>query len=275
MKNSQGEIQRVLNGSLPKIEFPEQMLQACPFCYTKHPIIVRGFVKNPETQEAKIIEDRGYSFCNCKNIWYTDWDNTDLRVYDNKYREKYNIDQTRVLFDTCCKDHFPIFKAHNKNIKNFLDIGAIHNGILDNAKKEGWDTTGLDINPSTSDGIHKRYIGNVEDSESLSYLENFDIIWASHIFEHLKNPLITLENLFNKLNPSGMLYIAMPDPFFIDWAHPYNWGHWTLREHHIFWDLQSFIEESEKIGFKCVYKNRNLVAHYICTMDFQVIFQKL
>ncbi len=250
------------------------MLQKCPFCKTEHPIIVRGHVKNPETEEPSLVEDRGYSFCNCKNIWYTDWSNIDFRVYDNLYFEKYDIEQTRKMFDYACEVHFPIFKEHNTDIKSFLDIGAIHDGILDNAKLEGWDTYGLDINETIKSNNHKRIFGNIENLEILQKAGKHDVIWMSHVMEHLKTPLKTLENLYDTLNNNGLLYIAMPDPYFINYYSVYEWGHWALREHHILWDLDSFIKEAQKIGFKCVYRNRNLMTAFICVRDFQVILKK-
>jgi hypothetical protein len=66
----------------------------------------------------------------------------------------------------------------------------------------------------------------------------------------------------------------MPDPRFIDWDNVYRWGHWALREHHIIWDMDSFIKEAEKLGFKAVYKNRNDLFEQICTRDYQIILQK-
>lgn len=251
------------------------MLQACPFCGMEHPIIVRGNVKNPETLKDGIVEDKGYSFCNCKNIWYTDWDNMDSRVYDNKYSEKYDISLTRKLFDLACEVHFPIFKEHHANIKKFADIGAIHHGILDNAKKQGWETLAVDINESINHTGHRAIIGNIEDAEVVRAMDHPDVIWMSHVIEHLRRPLDTVQMIHQELNKGGLFYVAMPDPYFIDWANVYQWGHWHLREHHIMWDMDTFIKECEKIGFKCVYRNRNLLTAYICVRDFQLILQKI
>jgi hypothetical protein len=71
-----------------------------------------------------------------------------------------------------------------------------------------------------------------------------------------------------------VLFVAMPDPYFIDFSDPYKWGHWHLKEHHMFWDMDSFCAMMERHGFKTVRKHRNVGYDFICIGDYHLIFQK-
>ena len=41
-------------------------------------------------------------------------------------------------------------------------------------------------------------------------IDKYDIIFGCHVFEHLENPILTLKNINNQLNPNGMLILATP-----------------------------------------------------------------
>ena len=261
------------NYGLDRIEFPDKVLQTCPLCGMRHPILVQGLVESPEDSNKKcIVLDRGYSFCNCNNIFYTDWSNMDSRVYNEAYAQKYNSDGMSKLMYKYVESYYPALQKLNPNIKVFAEIGAINPTLLDAAQELGWETTCIDINPNVKYETHKVVINNVED-DGLD--EQVDVIWASHIFEHFKDPLKVARNLYDSLNEDGILFVAMPDPSFIDWRDPHTWVHWHLREHHILWDMESFIEQMEKIGFTCKVKNRNCGLGFICFGDYHLIFQKV
>lgn len=100
----------------------------------------------------------------------------------------------------------------------------------------------------------------------------WDIIWAYHTIEHEKEPLKVLRSYYDMLNPGGNVFIAMPDPFFINFDNLYAWEHWLLREHHIMWDMDSFCEEAKKIGYAVTYKTRNTIVN-VCK-DMHIILTK-
>lgn len=261
------------NHGISKIEFPEKVLQDCPYCGMKHPVLVQGLVSHPEDGNVRnIVLDRGYSFCNCMNIFYTDWSNMDQRVYDESYEAKYNTDLMDKLMYKYVEAYYAPIKTINPSIKTFAEIGAINPVLLDAAKKENWRTICLDINPNIKYEDHEVKICDMEKG---SLDEQVDVIWASHIFEHFKDPLEVASNLYKSLNDNGILFVAMPDPSFIDWRDPHTWVHWHLREHHILWDMESFIEQLEKIGFTCKVANRNDGLGFICFGDYHLIFQKV
>ena len=106
-------------------------------------------------------------------------------------------------------------------------------------------------------------------------LDGIDCIWMSHVIEHLRLPITAIKNIRNCLNDDGLVFISMPDPFFIDWNDPKKWGHWALREHHILWDMDSFIEVMEENGFECLQSERyGLKRLFVCVREYHLIFRK-
>lgn len=52
--------------------------QECPLCHEKHRMIVRGWYIHKDTEER--YPDIGYSFCNCRNIFFTNYENIKRNV---------------------------------------------------------------------------------------------------------------------------------------------------------------------------------------------------
>lgn len=248
-----------------RIELPAKMYQNCPLCQWPQPMYVRGHYHDVQDQgKIHISYEHGYSFCNCWNIFYTDWNNIDKRVYDEDYQAKYS--QAAPYMDAYADKYLPMV---NTKGKEFLEIGYANLRLLDRAKEAGWNTSGINLvdPPQSPHDLRNGDFTQITD-------EVFDFIWMSHTFEHLKNPEIAMIRLRNLQPKGGHLFIAMPDPFFINWADPTNsWQHWHVREHHILWDMDSFIEFASLYGYKCVYKFRNGGGKFICDGDYHLLFE--
>lgn len=250
------------------MKYPKRMLQECPLCGTEHPIYIKGMIKDLEDQDkAHISHDKGYSFCNCKNIYFTKWENMEQEIYDEEYVEKY--DNSAEILKKYSKTYFPELKRLNPNISRFLEIGCINDAILEEAEKEGWNPVAFDI--VARESKYSMIVGDIE--RGIGTRAKYDVIWASHIIEHLRDPIKAIKALRRHLNANGLLFVAMPDPFFIDHKNVYTWQHWWVKEHHILWDMESFVEEVEKIGFKCELQERNINPEFICNGDFHLIFK--
>lgn len=220
-----------LDQKFPRVEPWSQ--QRCPFCGDDKIIITHGItLSETDDDKMKIYPDRGYSFCNCKSVWFTNWTNIDLDVRSLK-------DSTEVLQYYIKKDRIRN-NGYKKN--SVMSVGD------DKVEKE-FDRLGFDT----------------------TLKDRYDLIWAYHSIKHEKNPLQVLRTYYNILNDKGILFIAMPDPYFIDFGSPYQWRHWILRKNHIMWDMDSFCEELETIGFKVLMKERNIKIRPM--KDFHVICQ--
>ena len=252
-------------------ELPKRLLpQKCPLCNEPQDIIVNGHFDNGKGEQIAEL-DKGYSFCNCHNIFYTNPNNLQ-DVYNADYFKRYD----NPLSSKCYERYYLDYGATIKDelgIKNgaILDIGCINPTLLNCFKKDGFITYGNDIFNHNLNG-HRQLIGNFE---TIEINEKFDIIWASHIFEHFLKPIEAIKKCYDLLNNKGVLFVAMPDPFIIDWTAPYRWGHWCIREHHILWNMEDFCQELEKAGFRIVFKKRNFEYKFICIGDYHLLAQKV
>lgn len=242
-------------------------LQTCPFCGHQQPVVVNGIVL--VNKKAHQTHDRGYSFCNCKNIWFTDWANIDQSSYLNpQYTEDHKQDGYRDHLKKLFKHYQTSFFIHGNSGPRLLDLGYVVDYLLDEAKLFGYETTGLDIGPHS--GSNHRLIQADFDKDTIE--EKFDIIIANHFFEHIHYPLEGLKKCYSMLNPGGLLFISMPDPFQIDWRDPNIWAHWFIRQHYIMWDLESFCDEAHAIGFKTKLSVRNFDVRPL--RDYHLLFKK-
>lgn len=250
--------------SLPKYE--SWCKQKCPLCGQENIVVING-ITVIDTNKIKAIPDRGYSFCNCRDIFYTNWSNIDTEIY---YTDKYVEAHKEVHFNQLKE----VFKNFVKDLKEFgnggsklLDLGTVQPEILIFMQFYGYTPTGLDITKRKTD---KSFI--VADFDYLKTEEKFDVIWATHFFEHLRFPVDGLKRCYDMLNPGGLLFLSMPDPFQIDWNEAHAWGHWLLRTHHIMWDRDSFCNEAEEKGFVTLFKKRNFDVNPM--KDYHLLFKK-
>lgn len=254
-------------------ELPKKVkAQTCPLCSNEQDVIINGWDKI-EGNVVKPLLDKGYSFCNCRNIFFTEWTNINQGVYDPEYYKKYDAPHINTAYRNTIERVLPILiKELKANHPSVLEIGAINPTILDVFKENDFDTKGLDICDHPLNN-HQLIVGDFE--KLIPSDEVCDVIWASHVFEHFQDPISAVKKCNTLLNNDGLLYVAMPDPYFIDFDDPYKWGHWHIREHHILWDRDSFCEALKENGFEIVHKTRNTHTDQICTLDFSVIAKKV
>lgn len=255
---------------MKELQFREKH-QTCPYCLQKHPVRLAGVIKSIHDKN-EITQEHGFSFCNCKNIFFTDRNNLDKAVYNDEYVKKY--DGSYEMFKKLWDDISPRLTEGNNG--KLVEIGPMNKAICDGASDKGYHHIAVDINKYVHDEFDDAVQVDLDDSMGMYYQfpEDVSVIWCTHVLEHVLDPIGTMRKFHDALIYGGLVFIAMPDPFFIDWNKPYDWGHWWVREHHTLWDRDTFIEECEKIGFKCVYKKRNGAGAYVCNNDFHVILRK-
>jgi len=220
-------------------------------------------------KKAHPTHDEGYSFCNCKNIWFTEWRHIDQGSYFNPHytedhkQEGYK-EHLHKLFEHYSRDLF----IHGNTGKKLLDLGYVVDYFLDIAKNYGYETTGLDIAPHK--GSSHRLIQANFDKDTID--EKFDVIVANHFFEHIQYPIEAISKCYYMLKDGGLLFVSMPDPFQINWSNPNLWAHWLIRQHYIMWDMDSFCGEVEKTGFRTKFKIRNFDVRPL--RDYHLLFKK-
>lgn len=86
-----------------------------------------------------------------------------------------------------------------------LEFGCGENEDFKNwFEKEGYPWTGLTPNVF-NDKVRNGYIEDIKGAN-----EPFDIIFSCHTFEHCRDPIKALENIYHLLNDKGLLILATP-----------------------------------------------------------------
>lgn len=238
-------------------QLPKRLYQTCPLCGSEQGIMMKGLVSDIETGQMKVAFDKGYSFCNCNDIFFTKRENLDSTLYDEFYHKKYQNDDIKTIADFEIKKIHLLLREFHPNAKSVLEVGAVTDYWLDYLKEQGYSVTGMDIMPHESK--HEMIVADFDGEFSVPAL-GYDVILASHVFEHFKKPEEALKTLELLLNPNGLLYIAMPDHYLLDWNDALNWD-WNVQEHHTLWTMESFIAFCEKRGWKCLFSERPLNLH--------------
>ena len=219
--------------------------------------MLRGKAADVETGAYDRIGDRGYSFCNCRNIFFTDWKNIDLRVYDDDYVKRCEGDQRDRELEN--EKQWEVAQRFCPNAKSILNIGDYDDRFFNLLKKSSWknmEFTAIDIIPRESK--YEFILANFDEWDTD---RTFDIVWMSHCTEHVKDPVALVKKVTKMLNPGGIFFNAMPDTNHIDWNDYIDFP-FLVSEHHTLWNLYDWSDFVESYGLKNVYKN---LSHDVIT----------
>ena len=176
--------------------------------------------------------------------------------YETDYDDAFHLGNvlTRILLPLRRKaDHIVRHLKPENHGDRLLDIGCGNGSYLREAKRMGWDPTGLDPDPASlgvsgADGyqVVKGILPGIRFQTN-----QFDAITMSHSIEHMHFPLEALREVHRILRPGGRLWIATPNFSSI--------GHRRFRENWVALDpprhLMLFTQNSlrgllERSGFK-------------------------
>lgn len=110
--------------------------------------------------------------------------------------------------------HFEYCLTLFSKSKNLLEIGPGTGLALRLFENKGFSVTGIEANTRYVDFINKKLNygkcvqGFVEDFQVSS---KFDVIWLSHVFEHIVRPDLLLKKCRELLTDDGFIFIAVPD----------------------------------------------------------------
>jgi 2-polyprenyl-3-methyl-5-hydroxy-6-metoxy-1,4-benzoquinol methylase len=128
-------------------------------------------------------------------------------------------------------------KIHTKTKApgRLLDIGCASGFFLDEARRQGWETVGLEISEYASSYARDHlgldvHTGTLETSTFPP--ESFDVVTAWDVIEHVPNPVEFFTTISVLLKPGG--WFACGTPNFDSWARKIrqqNWHHLRPPEH--------------------------------------------
>lgn len=95
-----------------------------------------------------------------------------------------------------------------------LDIGCGEGVLLEEAKSLGFDVTGVDYSEYAVEVCHKKNLNAIcldIESQELPFNEEFDIVIAAEIIEHLFDYYRFLASVNNCLKEEGLLFLTTPN----------------------------------------------------------------
>lgn len=122
--------------------------------------------------------------------------------------------------------------------RRLLDVGCNEGRNLSLFARRGFDAHGVESNPvavrrarQQDLKVHEGDVGDIPTSE------RFDVVVMSNVLEHLEDPLGTLRQVAERLNPEGELWISCPNsrswarrlfgPWWINWHPPFHLTHFS------------------------------------------------
>jgi SAM-dependent methyltransferase len=98
-----------------------------------------------------------------------------------------------------------------------LEVGCATGHFLQVGQQRGWRVAGTEVAPDLAQyaretfGLDVRITGCIEDACLNAH--EFDVIYISHVLEHLHDPRDTLERLRLVLKDKGLLVVQVPNEF--------------------------------------------------------------
>ncbi len=184
--------------------------------------------------------------------YQTTYTNEELTFFEAKLQQKLLLIEQHIIL--------PTDKTHS-----FLDIGCGEGFAVAFFKKKGFSVLGLDY---SIDGIKKQnpeiendvMFGDIYDNIEilLNSGRQFDIVNMDNVLEHVMDPKILLQKIYNVLSDNGVLFVKVPNDFSYLQEYFYKHGiidnpYWVAPIEHIsYFNKDGLINVCAASGFRCV-----------------------
>ena len=198
-------------------------------------------------------------------------------VYSDAYLEEYyagyiSPEYTQATIDAqheVCKQNFAAIHRFMPDKGEMLDFGLGNGTYALYARELGWQVSGYDVDCATTEQLTKKMAMDIRcgDFDKLDWGDKkFDLIYAHHVVEHLKDPLTRLKSFHAIMQPDSYIYIGVPNisawgskiKFFLEkmGLKKTRVGKYYDSEHHIFYYEPDSLKRLLKLsGFEVVYKS--------------------
>lgn len=151
---------------------------------------------------------------NCKIIVNKDLPNE--KVLEEFYSKKYEISSPEIIHIEQRRfarlpEQYQLIKLiteYKKPPARILDIGCDRSFFLDSIRRFGFEVTGIELSLKARSYVEN--IGIKVFSKINEVNQTFDIVTFWHSLEHISQPLLLLNELKEKVNKNGLLFIRVP-----------------------------------------------------------------
>lgn len=203
---------------------------------------------------------------NCGLIFLSPrWSKEDYHVFYTHYYDRLYRLETKKDYGTSAVIHNigEIWSRIKGQIKpgsemNILDVGCGYGYGLKYLQDQlpGASLYGIESSPDGIKTLQSKEVGAtlITDDFDLpwenEYEGKMDLIVLRHVFEHLLNPVETLNKLRKALKPNGVIYFAVPDMIDVrtDLRDYKNWWEYIFRSVHTYYYSKDTFVKTLEIG---------------------------
>ena len=185
-----------------------------------------------------------------------------------------HTDNQRSLFEKlyhfikniALKNKLNLINSHQPNKGRILDIGAGTGDFLSVAKKDGWQTIGVEPSTKAKSIAIKKGVSFVELTTELEN-NSFDVISMWHVLEHVPDLDKQIKELKRLLKPTGTLIIAVP-----------NFKSFDAKYYGKFWaafDVPIHFWHFSKTAIKLLFEKEKMKLEKVLPMKFDSFYVSL
>jgi SAM-dependent methyltransferase len=184
-------------------------------------------------------------------------------LYDDDYFEGAGSDTGYRSYADQEAEYLATFDEDVRRIREFaprgrlLEIGCGYGYFLRRAQAAGFEVHGLDtsaraVRVCESHLPGRVFEGGLESAKALEGLR-FDVIFASHLLEHLTDPRAFVAGLADRLAPGGVVALVTPDiTSLLSRISGPRWVSFKLPEHVAYWAPKTITRLLEGAGLAVV-----------------------
>jgi SAM-dependent methyltransferase len=133
----------------------------------------------------------------------------------HEYKDVYGVDYIadRDNISRIARARIEVIERYTP-VGKLLDIGCAAGFLLDEARRRGWETKGVEISRFASEYARRElnldvFTGPLEAAKLPD--QEFDVVVLYFVLEHLRDPLALLQEIGRILKPGGLLSVAVPN----------------------------------------------------------------
>jgi 2-polyprenyl-3-methyl-5-hydroxy-6-metoxy-1,4-benzoquinol methylase len=136
-----------------------------------------------------------------------------------------------------------------------LEVGCGYGYFLKAALDAGYDAYGVDLSPAAVKFAEERYPGRVfrgfvEEIPEIQ-AEKYDVIFASHLIEHVTDPAAFLDTAGRLLKPGGLVVMVTPNiGSLLSRVSGQRWVSFKIPEHVSYYDHKTMTELLRRTNFE-------------------------
>jgi SAM-dependent methyltransferase len=200
---------------------------SCPFCNESRYEVIERFGPNHRYNSVE-CQGCGLAYLNPRPLYDEEFLSIAYDAYadnDSIFQKFKGIPNPTFSLDTLSPSERSMLEGNEELIQffeqrlgrvgRFLDVGCATGFVCLAAQRRGWRATGIDISAPMVDFMVRvlgipGFAGQYHQTPELDALAPFDVIYCSHVIEHIPNPNEWCAQFSKHLAPDGLLCLQIP-----------------------------------------------------------------